>query len=112
MERYGNWSGRTAENLAWGGNDGTGFAYQLYIDDGVKNRGHRKTIQNPALQRTGIAYCKHAKMRGMMAIAYARGYEECTGSTSNPQPVTVTPEVVTPVTPVVVTPVTPTTTTT
>jgi len=108
MERYGNWQRSTAENLAWGGSDGKGFVYQLYIDDGVKNRGHRKNIQNPALKRTGIAFCKHAKLQGMMAIAYAGGYEECTGSTSVPTPETggVTPVIVTPTRPA------PTTTTT
>ena len=107
MERYGTWSISNGENLAWGGSDGTGFMYQLYIDDGVADRGHRKNIVNPALRKTGIAFCQHAKYGGMIAIAYAGGYEECTGATSVPSPVE--PETAVVITPTVPTPTTTTT---
>jgi len=82
MERYGKWSTTTAENLAWGMWDGAMMMYQLYVDDGVPSRGHRTNIINPALTRVGIAYCNHSKMKNMLAITYAGGYEECsTGGT-------------------------------
>jgi len=47
---------------------------QLYIDDGVENRGHRINMLNPELKLTGMAYCEHASYGGMMAVAYAKSF--------------------------------------
>jgi len=70
------WSGGSAENLAFGISDGSGFVYQLYIDDGVSSRGHRKSIVNPNFTKTGIAYCKHSITSGMLVATYAGGFKE------------------------------------
>jgi len=92
--------------LAWSNSGGKGYIYQLYIDDGVSNRGHRTNIINPALKMTGIAYCNHSKMSGMMAVVYAGGFtEKCSGSVNPvPQPEEPTPWEPTPVEPTPVEP--------
>jgi len=47
---------------------------QLYIDDGVADRGHRINMLNPELKLTGMAYCEHASYGGMMAVTYAKSF--------------------------------------
>lgn len=74
-ERYGDRSGGYAENLAFGINDGAGYIYQLYIDDGVSSRGHRKSIILPNFRKTGIAYCKHSITSGMLIVTYAGDFK-------------------------------------
>jgi len=44
---------------------------QLYIDDGVKDRGHRHAMLNPDLKLVGMHHCKHRAYGGMLAVAYA-----------------------------------------
>jgi len=71
ISRYGTWGGSAAENLAYGGSDGGGFMLQLYIDDGVADRGHRHAMLNPALKLVGMHHCQHRGYGGMLAVAYA-----------------------------------------
>lgn len=71
MNRYGKWGGEVAENIAYGKSKGDEYMLQLYIDDGVSSRGHRKNILNPAIKLTGIAYCKHRGYGGMLVAVYA-----------------------------------------
>jgi len=49
---------------------------QLYIDDGVPNRGHRTNmVENPRFTMVGIAYCKHNSSYGnMIVVKYAGGF--------------------------------------
>jgi len=47
---------------------------QLYIDDGVEDRGHRINMLNPELKLTGMAYCKHTTFGGMIAVTYAKSF--------------------------------------
>ena len=47
----------------------------LYVDDGVKDRSHRKAITNKTFKNVGIAYCPHkSKYAGMVSIAYSGSY--------------------------------------
>jgi uncharacterized protein YkwD len=80
LEKYGKWTGTVAENISFGVTSGEDFIIQLYIDDGVPKRGHRKNIIHPDLLATGIAYCKHKKYGGMLVAVYASNfYPNATG---------------------------------
>lgn len=61
IERFGSWSGSVGENCAYGLKDAREIVAQLLIDDGVGNRGHRKTILNPAFKKVGIGYSEAGK---------------------------------------------------
>jgi len=47
---------------------------QLYVDDGVKNRGHRTNMINPRFKQIGIAYCYHRKYKAMLVMVYASDF--------------------------------------
>lgn len=64
------------ENLSFGKSRGDEYMTSLFIDDGVKNRGHRLAIQSTRYELVGLAYCPHnSDYFGMVAIAYATGFE-------------------------------------
>lgn len=44
---------------------------QLYIDDGVEDRGHRHAMMNPNLRLTGMASCSHRGFGKMIVAVYA-----------------------------------------
>lgn len=71
--RYGDWQKAIAENIAYGSSDGADYIVQLYIDDGVANRGHRTNMLNPKLNWTGMHACDHKKFGRMIVIVYSAG---------------------------------------
>jgi len=78
IKRYGKWTGSVGENMSFGNNKkhGGDFALNLFIDDGVASRGHRKYMLNSDFRYTGIAYCQHhSSMEGMVVIVYAKSFE-------------------------------------
>lgn len=48
---------------------------QLYIDDGVPNRGHRKSMLSENFKQTGIAACDHKNYGRMLVALYADNFE-------------------------------------
>jgi uncharacterized protein YkwD len=76
MERLGKWSGRAAENIAYGPFDARGFVVMLIVDDGVRNRAHRLNIFGSAFRVVGIACGSHAAYRGMCVMDFATAFEE------------------------------------
>ena len=74
IEKYGNYSGYAAENIAFGNNKGPAYIYSLYIDDGSITRHHRQLIIHPELTMTGMAYCSHSIYGHILVIKYAGGF--------------------------------------
>ena len=75
MERYGKWEKRIAENIAYGGYSARQIIIYLLIDDGIKNRGHRKNFLNPAFSKIGVATGKHPSFGTMAVMDLAAGFK-------------------------------------
>ncbi len=71
IERYGNWQVQIAENIAYGNTSARQIVIFLLIDDGVKNRGHRKNLLNPDLKMVGVSFGKHPVYGTMCVMDFA-----------------------------------------
>lgn len=76
IERHGNWQVRIAENIAYGNSSARQVVIFLLIDDGVKNRGHRKNLLHPAFKTVGVSFGKHPIYRTMCVMDFAGGMIE------------------------------------
>jgi len=75
MERYGDWNIRIAENIAYGGTNARQIVIYLLIDDGVKNRGHRKNFLNADFKMMGVATGSHPEYGNMTVMDFAGSYK-------------------------------------
>lgn len=75
VERYGTWEKRIAENIAYGGKTAQQIVIYLLIDDGVRDRGHRKNFLNPDFNRVGVATGSHPEYGLMSVMDFAGGFK-------------------------------------
>jgi hypothetical protein len=75
IERYGKWEVRIAENIAYGGKTAQQIVIYLLIDDGVRDRGHRKNFLNPDFRMVGVATGSHPQYGLMSVMDFAGGFK-------------------------------------
>ncbi|HEX4638147.1 MAG TPA: CAP domain-containing protein [Chthoniobacterales bacterium] len=76
ISRYGSWSSTWGENISYSRKSAREVVVALLIDDGVRDRGHRKNIFNPKFNYAGAAFGPHARYRTVCTIDFAGGYAE------------------------------------
>jgi len=76
MNRYGRWDVAAGESIALGSNPAREVVIQLLIDDGVKNRGHRKTLLDRGYAVAGAACGPHREYQQICVIDFAARYSE------------------------------------
>ncbi len=76
IERYGQWKVRIAENISYGGITAQQIVIYLLIDDGVRDRGHRKNFLNPDFKKVGVAMGEHPEYGIMTVMDLAGGFVE------------------------------------
>lgn len=76
ISKYGQWDGGISENLHWGASNAHDAVLSLMVDDGVKNRGHRKNILDPDFKFVGVAIDKHPRFNISYVIKYAMIFNE------------------------------------
>lgn len=76
INRYGVVSQGWAENIAYGHRTAREIVLAFIVDDGVRNRGHRKNIFSSTYNVAGAAYGPHARFGSVCSIDFASGYAE------------------------------------
>jgi uncharacterized protein YkwD len=76
MKRYGRWDVAAGESIAVGSNSARDVVLQLLIDDGVKDRGHRKTLLDRGFAVAGAACGPHKEYEQICVIDFAARYAE------------------------------------
>jgi uncharacterized protein YkwD len=79
MNHFGRWIGKAGENIDYGVHDARAIVVRLIVDDGVRDRGHRKNIFNRDFHVAGAASGYHAKYGAMCVIDFAGAFVEGDG---------------------------------
>lgn len=76
INRYGRWQKAFGENISYGESTARMIVTAWIIDDGVRDRGHRKNIFTPDFRAAGIACGDHAAFKSICVVDFAAGYQE------------------------------------
>jgi uncharacterized protein YkwD len=76
MSRFGKWKVISGENLCYGYKSPRQIVMHLIIDDGIKDRNHRKNIFEPLFQIIGISCGYHSRLKWMCVMDFAGGFLE------------------------------------
>jgi uncharacterized protein YkwD len=79
VDRYGKlnlYQSGGGECLSSGSNSGEDIVLQLLIDDGVKNRGHRKILLDSNASKIGVGFGEHPRFNYMCTLDFAFDYTE------------------------------------
>lgn len=76
VSRYGKWLVTLGENIDYGFSDPRRIIMALLIDDGTKDRGHRKNLLNASFKKVGIAFGTHPVYNYMAVFDFAGGYTD------------------------------------
>ena len=76
VNRYGEWKRALGENLCYGKDSARLVVMTLIIDDGIKNRGHRKNIFSPEYSVVGVYCDTHRRYEILTVITFAGDYIE------------------------------------
>jgi uncharacterized protein YkwD len=76
IARYGSVSGSWGENLSYGKSTARDVVLAMIIDDGLRDRKHRKNIFNPGFNFAGAAFGRHARFGTVCSMDFAGGYAE------------------------------------
>lgn len=81
INRYGRWFGVISENIQYGrAANAREVIADLFIDDGVANRGHRNNALDPDVRVAGVSCGPHTTYGQMCVIVHAADYAERTPS--------------------------------
>ena len=75
IERYGDWRIRISENIAYGGKTARQIVIYLLIDDGVRDRGHRKNLLHSDFKKVGVATGSHPYYLKMCVMDFAGEFQ-------------------------------------
>ncbi len=76
IERHGRWRGRIGENISYGPAEPRLVVMELIVDDGVRERGHRKNFFDGVFRTGGAACGPHPLYGSMCVIDFAGGFSE------------------------------------
>jgi len=76
IERYGTWSGEIGEDITYGPREAREVIINLLIDDGVADRGHRRSLLDPRWRYVGIACGFHARYGTICVMDFASNYQD------------------------------------
>ena len=74
MERCGVNRDIKGENVAYGARSAQSIVYNLVVDDGVRDRGHRRNVLMTEFHEAGVSYGSHPKYGVMCVIDFAGSY--------------------------------------
>lgn len=76
IDRYGTWGVSIGENIAYGCTSARQIIIYLLIDDGVKDRGHRKNLLKSEFKIIGVASGKHPEYDYMHVMDFAGAFTD------------------------------------
>lgn len=76
MSRHGRWHSHAGEAIDYGGATARRIVYNLIVDDGVRDRGHRLNLLAPDFRVAGVARASHPQFRQVCVIDLAAAYTE------------------------------------